>query len=439
MIRLTLVFCSCLLLFSSLSFSQTNKKIRDLKKNHTELQKQIANTENMLKSTKKDVGNLLHTISSISGQIEKRKSYINKIEADVIEIDKELSSISNQMTSLEAELKEKKDRYAEAIRRTQKINTAENNLMFILSAKDLEQTYRRIRYVKEYADYQKRLAQEIKQKQLQLRGKKTEFEEVKTEKEKLKQLREQERINLEKSEKDKRRVVEGLQKKQKQLQQDIKKKREEADKLNKQIDKLIAEEIEKAKKKAEEEERRKREERRRKQASSKGKQVGVKDDEEDKPEPRKSASAVISTTEDRALSGSFVSNKGRLPMPISGSYIITNRFGKYNVGGLRNVVLDNKGIDIQGQPGAKALSVFKGKVATVFSLNGLYNVLVRHGSYISVYCNLSSVSVKSGDVVSTRQQLGTVYTDSSNNNRTELHFQLRKETVKLNPEQWLRK
>lgn len=439
MIRLTLVFFSCITLFSSLAFSQTNKKIRDLKKNHTELQKQIANTESMLKTTKKDVGSLLHTISSISGQIEKRKSYINKIEADVIEIDKELSSITNQMTSLEAELKEKKDRYAEAIRRTQKINTAENNLMFILSAKDLEQTYRRIRYVKEYADYQKRLAQDIKQKQQLLGGKKTEFEEVKSEKEKLKQLREQERRNLEKSEKNKRKIVEGLQKKQKQLQQDIRNKRAEADRLNKQIDKLIAEEIEKAKKKAAEEEKRKRAERRRKQSTSKGNKAENKEEESNKAEQVKAASEVISTTEDIELSGSFVSNKGRLPMPISGSYIVTNRFGKYNVGGMRNVVLDNKGIDIQGQPGAKALSVFRGRVAAVFSLNGLYNVLVRHGSYISVYCNLSSVSVKNGDNVSARQQLGTVYTDNANNNRTELHFQLRKETVKLNPEQWLRK
>ena len=86
-------------------------------------------------------------------------------------------------------------------------------------------------------------------------------------------------------------------------------------------------------------------------------------------------------------------------MPISGAYIITSRYGQYAVEGLRNVKLDNKGIDIQGKPGAQARAIFDGKVAAVFQLNGLFNVLIRHGNYISVYCNLSSASVKAGDTV----------------------------------------
>ncbi len=93
---------------------------------------------------------------------------------------------------------------------------------------------------------------------------------------------------------------------------------------------------------------------------------------------------------DRELSGNFVSNRGKLPMPISGPYIITSHYGQYAVEGLRNVKLDNKGIDIQGKPGAQARAIFDGKVAAVFQLNGLFNVLIRHGNYISVYCNLSS-------------------------------------------------
>ena len=87
---------------------------------------------------------------------------------------------------------------------------------------------------------------------------------------------------------------------------------------------------------------------------------------------------------DRELSGSFVANRGKLPMPISGPYIITSRYGQYSVEGLRNVKLDNKGIDIQGKPGAQARAIFDGKVAAVFQLNGLFNVLIRHGNYISV-------------------------------------------------------
>ena len=139
--------------------------------------------------------------------------------------------------------------------------------------------------------------------------------------------------------------------------------------------------------------------------------------------------------EDRQLSGSFERNRGILPVPITGPYVIVSHYGQYAVDGLRNVKLDNKGIDIKGKPGAQARAVFNGEVSAIFQYNGLNNILVRHGNYISVYCNLSSVSVSKGSKVNTRTVLGTIHTDSSGN--TVLHFQLRKETAKLNPELWL--
>ena len=98
---------------------------------------------------------------------------------------------------------------------------------------------------------------------------------------------------------------------------------------------------------------------------------------------------------------------------------------------------EHKGIDIQGKPGAQARAIFNGKVAAVFQLNGLFNILIRHGNYISVYCNLSSASVKTGDTVTTRQNIGQIFSDGADNGRTVLHFQLRKEKEKLNPEPWL--
>ena len=134
---------------------------------------------------------------------------------------------------------------------------------------------------------------------------------------------------------------------------------------------------------------------------------------------------------DRMLSGGFEANRGRLPMPISGSYRVVSHFGQYNVEGLKGVTLDNKGINIQGKPGCVARSIYDGEVSAVFGYGGMWNVLVRHGAYISVYCNLKSVSVHKGQKVSTRQALGSVGSDNI------LQFQLRKETAKLNPEAWL--
>ena len=143
------------------------------------------------------------------------------------------------------------------------------------------------------------------------------------------------------------------------------------------------------------------------------------------------------TAEDRQLSGSFEKNKGRLPVPITGAYMVGNRFGLYTVPGLKNVQLDNKGTNYIGRSGARARSVFDGEVTAVFQFSGTRNVLVRHGSYISVYCNLSSVIVKKGQKVKARDVLGTVAQDEKGN--CVLHFQLRKETAKLNPEAWIGK
>ncbi len=213
------------------------------------------------------------------------------------------------------------------------------------------------------------------------------------------------------------------------MQNEINKKRREANQLNARIDKLIAEEIERARKRAQEEAR--REAAARKKAESRQSSgAGAKTNS-------KPLEVYTMSKADRELSGNFAANRGKLPMPISGAYIITSHYGQYAVEGLRNVKLDNKGIDIQGKPGAQARAIFDGKVAAVFQLNGLFNVLIRHGNYISVYCNLSSASVKNGDTVKTKQSIGQVFSDGTDNGRTVLHFQLRREKEKLNPEPWL--
>ena len=146
---------------------------------------------------------------------------------------------------------------------------------------------------------------------------------------------------------------------------------------------------------------------------------------------KEEAPKMTMASEDLRISGSFESNRGRLPMPVAGNYRIVSHFGQYNVDGLKNVRLDNKGINILGSPGAVVRSIYDGEVSAVFSLGGTTGVMVRHGSYISVYCNLGSVSVRKGQKVSTRQALGTVGRDNI------LQFQLRRERSKLNPESWL--
>ena len=442
--RYFLIAIILLLGTSTTLLAQSNKLIKELESKRGALQKQIAETESLLKTTKKDVGSQLNGLAALSGQIEERKRYINSINKDVDAIGDELYKLERQLGVLRKDLADKKKKYESSVQYLYKNKSIEEKLMFIFSADNLTKMYRRLRYVREYATYQRLQGEEILKKQEQINRKRAELQQVKAAKESLLKERESEKAKLEVQEKEKRTLVANLKKKQQGLQSEIRRKKTEANRLNARIDRLIAEEIEKARKRAEEEARREAEARR-KAAEAKS---TSKESEAKKSDSRKSSSSRKSAAEkpmesyfmsreDRELSGNFANNRGRLPMPISGSYIITSHYGEYAVEGLRNVKLDNKGIDIQGRPGAQARAIFDGKVAAVFQLNGLFNVLIRHGNYISVYCNLSSASVKQGDNVSTKQSIGQVFSDMSDSGRTVLHFQLRREKEKLNPEPWL--
>ena len=420
----------CLWLAVRLS-AQSNQLIRELESKRGALQKQIAESESILQNTKKDVGSQLNGLAVLTGQIEERKRYILAINNDMEAIQRELASLGRQLNRLERELKDKKEKYEASVQYLYKNRSIEEKLMLIFSAKDLSQTYRRLRYVREYATYQRLQGEEILKKQEQIRKKQAERRQVMVAKENLLKEREEEKVKLEAQEKERRTMVADLQRKQKGLQNEINKKRKEANRLNARIDKLIAEEIERARKRAEEEAR--REAAARKKAAAKDRSMAAAG----KAVASKPLETFSMSKADRELSGDFASNRGRLPMPISGPYVIVSHYGQYAVPGLRNVKLDNKGMDIQGKAGAQARAIFNGKVAAVFQLNGLFNILIRHGSYISVYCNLSTASVKSGDTVKTKQPIGQVFSDGTDNGRTVLHFQLRREKEKLNPELWL--
>ena len=435
MMKRIFVGLTCMLFLVIPLSAQSSRLIKELESKRGELQKQIADTESLLKNTKKDVGSQLNSLASLTGQIEERKRYILAINNDVEALQRELSVLERQLRTLQRDLQDKKKKYESSVQYLYRNKSIEEKLMFIFSAKSLGQTYRRLRYVREYATYQRLQGEEILKKQEQIKKKRAELLQVKTAKENLLKEREDEKQKLEDQEKQKREMVANLQKKQKGLQSEINKKRREANQLNARIDKLIAEEIERARKRAAEEARREAAARKKSEAKE-GKSTSASPGTETKKKAEPLEAYSMSKA-DRELSGNFVSNRGKLPMPISGPYIITSHYGQYAVEGLRNVKLDNKGIDIQGKPGAQARAIFDGKVAAVFQLNGLFNVLIRHGNYISVYCNLSSASVKSGDTVSTKQAIGQVFSDASDNGRTVLHFQLRKEKDKLNPEPWL--
>ena len=429
--RIFLLLIACCFL-GTLS-AQSTRKIRELEAKRKELHQQIAESETLLQSTQKDVKSQLDNLALLTGQIEERRKYVNTIESDVHTLTSEITSLQQQLNKLQRDLKDKKQKYETSVQYMYRNKSIQEKLMFIFSAENLSQTYRRMRYVQEYANFQRLQGMEIERKQKQIAAKKREVEQTKNAKQHLLKQGEAEKAKLEVQEKERQALLANLQKKQKGIQSEIRKKKRSAEQLNAQIDRLIEIEIEKARKRAEEEARRKAAA----EATVANKAESERESTE-KAETIRKASPVEEfnlNNEDRQLSGSFERNRGILPVPITGPYVIVSHYGQYAVDGLRNVKLDNKGIDIKGKPGAQARAVFDGEVSAIFQYNGLNNILVRHGNYISVYCNLSSVSVSKGSKVNTRTVLGTVHTDGAGN--TVLHFQLRKETAKLNPELWL--
>ena len=448
--------------------AQTNKQIRSLQKQQTTIKKDIASNEQLLRSTKKDVTSQLANLQVISAQIDRQSRYVDTIQAEVGQLSATLATLEEQLTRLETDLSECKRKYQRAVTYMFRNRMQTSKWQFILSAKNFRQMYRRLRYVTEFSKFQKAQAQLISQKEQTIRAKRDEVAGVKKEKNRLMAEGQAQKQQLEGQQRERQQVVDELNKKQKQLQGTLAQQRKKAAQLDARIDQLIKEEIAAAERRRKAEEARKAEAARqaklkaerekaarekaeaaRRKAAASGKSGNKGSGKATASSSSKSAKSKTRTEEpkpdtprfteadnaDRALSGSFAANRGRLPMPITGSYAITTHYGQYNVDGLHGVQLDSKGINITAPAGAQARAVFQGEVTSIFTYGGMYNVIVRHGSYMSVYCNLASTSVRRGQEVSARQILGTVAPDATGN--CTLHFQLRKETAKLNPEQWL--
>lgn len=155
--------------------------------------------------------------------------------------------------------------------------------------------------------------------------------------------------------------------------------------------------------------------------------------------PVAAGASAIAPKADMPVGTDFESYRGRLPFPVDGRYTIVKRFGRQKHPTLPHVETTNSGIDMQTTPGAAVRTVFDGEVSAVFRPDGYNNVVViRHGHYMTVYANLGSITVSTGQKVKAGQAIGSVYTDANDGNRSILHFEIRNRRAKENPELWLK-
>ena len=478
------------------SASKQPVTVNSLKTEQQRVRKQIEEQQRKLKANERDVKKRLQNLLIINNEIADKRKSIDTIRHDINRLDGNIHTLEVQMVTLNKELEERKQRFIKSMKYMHRNRNLQSRLMFVFSARNLSQMYRRLRFVREYAAYQQNQAEAVKSMKDQVTEAHSELTDTKRQKSDLLVRGERERRSLEGKQEEQQKMVSSLQKQQKTIQGIIEKQKKRDAELNAQIDRLIAQEIARAKARAEAEARRKaaeaeakrkaeelarkqaaaeaaRKENERRIAEAKAREEKAKAEaraaarknaeekaaaeraaaeaerarlaaerkaaadakahEKEVAEARKSETEVYTvSSEDRRLSGNFESNRGRLPMPIAGGYRIVNHFGTNHVTDVKgHVTLDKKGIDIKGQPGAAVRCVFDGEVSAVFSYAGTTVVIVRHGSYLSVYCDLASVNVSRGQKVSTRQTLGRVGAEGL------MQFQLRKGSAKLNPEGWL--
>ncbi len=453
---ITLICLAIALAFSLLAQAQkqvpTNKSIKKLQQQSVALKKQIAESEKLLRTTKKDVSSQLQNLSILSAQIMAQQELVDGVQAQVDTLKQEIAVLQKDLKKLGEELASCKRKYRRVVLYMNRNRMMQNRWTYILMSKNFRQMYRRMRFANNYSDFLRIQGETIKKKEAAMRQKQAQLQAAKKDKDALLAEVSGQQKSLEEQKAKRQILVSELNKKQAQLQTSIKQQRRQQANLNARIDKLIQQEIaaaearrkkaEAARRAAEAKKKAEREAKARAEAKKKKETTGKKKEKKVNAPKKKSYESPKYEEEDvmdRTISSNFQANRGRLPVPITGSYAVTGRYGHYNVEDLAGVTLDNKGINLTGRAGAQARSVFDGEVTTVANFGGSYTVIVRHGSYFSVYSNLASVSVRRGQNVSTRQALGSVAADA-NGGRT-LHFQLRKRSGNsashLNPLPWL--
>ncbi len=396
------------LLFLPGTISGQDRKA-SLQQEKIQIESEIAYTNQLLEKTRKNRQNSMEGLTILQQKIRQRERLINNIKAELALTNRDIDITGDSIFSLTNDLKKLKEEYAKMIYYANRHRGSYDRLVFIFSAEDFNQAYRRIKYFQQYSAYRRTQAELITSTQDALSLKELQLEREKAEKQNLLSQEQDEKNQLEFEKGDVDRTIQDLGQKEKQLKADLRAKEKAVAELEKTIADIIAEEIRLA------------EERARAAAAS---------------STTTTSSGFALTPEEKLLSESFSSNKGKLPWPTERG-IISSTYGEHQHPVLKRVKVKNNGIDILTSEGEYARAVFNGEVTRVISVPNFNNVvIVRHGEFLTVYSNLDEVLVSKGQKITTKQRIGRIYTDHSDN-KTELHFEIWQAKELMNPAYWL--
>jgi len=393
------------LLILSLIFAGSEvygQSLDELRKKKESAAREILYTNELLGKVDASQKATLGKLRLLNNQIEKRNQLISTMKSEVSLLQSLIDDNATVVQMLSSDLEKIRQEYALMVRLAWKNQRSSDKLLFFLSAENFNQAYRRIVYVKQYADYRRKQAETIASIQHILNRKKSDLENQQQAKASVMTEQESESRKLGEQKKRQDSVAKELQKKKSDLRNKLAQQRRIEQQLEQEIQRIIEEEARKTAKSGE-----------------------------------PGGTGFTLAPEQKLAGTDFEQNRRRIPWPVEKG-IITEKFGVHAHPVLKNVTVNNNGVTISTEQGAKARAVFKGEVSRVFGITGgNMAVILRHGQYLTVYSNLINVSVKKGDAVKIRQNLGTVFTDANDGDRTILKFQIWKESRKLDPEDWL--
>lgn len=442
----------CSVVFVSPVFSQHSSKNsqRDLANKKKKIEGEIKEINLILAETKANKKSSMGALVNINMKLEKRQELINTINAQLAELNRGIVKNENESQQLKNNLEKLKKEYARMVVFAQRNQDAYSALMFIFAADNFNQAYTRLKYLQQYSEFRKKQALEIINTQTQLLAKLNELKEQRHEKNVLlgNEQVEKKQLSSEKSEQEQ--VLTELQKKEKQLKTELEKKKEDAVQLQIAIKRLIEAEIRRQAEeaaKAEEakalavkkaKEAKAREEKRKKDAGIK--KVPEKNENKDlaeaKTEKNEPPKLPDVSEETEALSADFSNNRGKLPWPVSKG-VICETYGEHEHPAIKGFMMFNNGLEICATRGTQARAVFEGEVTSIaVSPTGGKLVIIRHGDYRSVYCNLGDIVVKTGQKVSVKQVIGTVM-HNEDEDKTSMNLQIWKGQKTMDPSGWL--
>ena len=391
-----------LLIYSWQGNAQTSEK-KALEAKREQLQKEIAEMNRLLFAEKKQRGTVLDQMENLDQKINIRQQLIRVTNQQSNLLNRQINVNIRNISKLREDLEVLKADYAEMIRKSYQNKSQQSRLMFLLSAENFYQAYKRLQYLKQYTAYRKQQGEDIVRKTEELATLNRELTNQRKQKDQLIAENTKAKNALLEEIKSQKDLLLTIRQNESKYSAELQAKRKQARQIDRQIERLIRSAI-----------------------AASNKETGAKT----------SRNTFTLTPEAAIVAKSFSANKGKLIWPVEKG-VKRQGYGVYKDAVYPGIKHQSNGVIIATDEGALARAVFEGEVIAISAVPGGNKMVhVKHGNYISTYYNLSNVYVKKGDRVDAKDELGEIFTNRFNG-LTELKFYLYRDNTRLNPEEWI--